>query len=473
MASECRNMFYENKKQETTELAIRLAEPLLCPKRHYLMSTSFHKLTMAVGGANTFHKWPTRSRAYFDRYEPRYKLVIINPAPFSWLRNIDVVSRTFAGMDPGTMSCVDLETVRSLIAETENDADIAIITTDEQPACKPGDNFGSDITRLALTYKVDRSTKEISLIVKRPFEDIGRRRVTECDAGFANERLWYLEMVEDLALDVVCRCWPMGDALILEDISTRGYTRGDRIAGLDHRQMTLSLKTLGRIHGAALSLKASNRTVYESYAGRMNETILARSKFGHALDMCIGENADLLEAIGMSSEAERLRLMSANTLYALMDEETSRRTNLNTICHGDYWANNLFFRYGSEGATDCRVLDFQTIREGPAAADIVTLLATNRRIEDEVSLIEKYLGAVRYAAGGSAFDPLDLAEQLNRFRSYGILIGLYYLPAVLMDEEYALAIARMDTRRMENARKALLARKEYKERLVDLVQRYL
>ncbi|KAJ8935739.1 hypothetical protein NQ314_012664 [Rhamnusium bicolor] len=52
-----------------------------------------------------------------------------------------------------------------------------------------------------------------------------------------------------------------------------------------------------------------------------------------------------------------------------------------TILHGDLWGNNFLYHYGNENSeiTDCKLIDFQTVKYGPPALDVLQFILTNTR----------------------------------------------------------------------------------------------
>lgn len=88
---------------------------------------------------------------------------------------------------------------------------------------------------------------------------------------------------------------------------------------------------------------------------------------------------DLLHMFALGAE------FAANT-------KSTRKSAYNTICHNDFWVNNMMLRWDEEGRPqDIKIVDFQTTHYNSAAIDLLFFLFTSVESDVLVADLDSFL----------------------------------------------------------------------------------
>merc|ERR1719323_2144341 len=130
-------------------------------------------------------------------------------------------------------------------------------------------------------------------------------------------------------------------------------------------------------------------------------------------------------------------------------------TPIDTCCHGDFWSNNIMFKYDAEGKVkDTVLVDFQLINYGHPAYDVLYLL---------------------YISADSQYEWENFQADLATYKTIGFVLATTLMPNVLSETQVE-AGGIMALREMQRKQAAELedennnASKEIKRRVVGLVE---
>ncbi|XP_046389667.1 uncharacterized protein LOC124158558 [Ischnura elegans] len=412
---------------------------------------------------------------------------------------------------------------KSLRAGLE-DPGLRVTGNDVRAATGKGENYVSIVYAARVTtVKKDgerdgKDEEEHHLIIKCLPSNKARRLMSN-NAEFFRKEVDMYEMVfpeyKRLAIGRgVTLPWPRhystlldgeGDYLVMDDLRVAGYVMTDRLAGLDPAHLGAALRALAKFHAFSYALQLKEPEVFRTKVyDRFPETMFAY-KSEEMMDMFIkqayGDTADAIREWG-----EPKHEMIADWMHAVKGTSVRQIIELLSpddpgavLNHGDFWVNNMLFRYPSgEGArepADVRLLDFQIARVCSPAADLSYLLATSitkvvREAHWEALLQNAYhdtfwetleaLGAKEIAKARSSelFTWPWLQSEMRRFLPFALCTSVTTATVVLAESSDA---PDMDTmtedqllgKDLNNPFAHLVKAKLYQERLRGLLDFFL
>lgn len=144
----------------------------------------------------------------------------------------------------------------------------------------------------------------------------------------------------------------------------------------------------------------------------------------------------------MEEKIWKLYVKGSNSLKEYKD-------TLNVIVHKDLWANNILFKYDGDKARNAVLLDFQCIRYGPPAFDVMSLLylTTSREFREryEATLLRYYHECFTESIDEMTknrltrlgYDEDAFLSWCEKARLFGMVVPLAIFPCTLMDPSAA------------------------------------
>ncbi|XP_046382525.1 uncharacterized protein LOC124153423 isoform X2 [Ischnura elegans] len=278
-----------------------------------------------------------------------------------------------------------------------------------------GENFGSAMTFANVKFRTRKGPKNVGVVIKCLQETEWHVEVMNIYALFDKEVEFYRKTMPAIAKfqtergmaqtscigELVPKCMfakAHGDEhiVITENLREKGYCMADRHRGLGLRHSIVALRTLGRFHAASLAMKilepgafweASRNSIREVNFIKGREKLFERFynqlAVGKIEALILSEvekgvdDADLL--LRVASVADRV----IKERFQLSQDILQRyREPLAVINHGDFWVNNIMYRYDKnvrkeEVPVAAKLLDFQMTRYGSPSLDLHTFLYTS------------------------------------------------------------------------------------------------
>ncbi|XP_063976365.1 uncharacterized protein LOC135162126 [Diachasmimorpha longicaudata] len=372
------------------------------------------------------------------------------------------------------------ELIRQIIKEHE--PNVEILQTNEEPGTRRGDNYTSLLYRLRLNGRKrlksgDCVPWETAVIYKVLPESQADREYYKSELLFRNEVAFYNHVwpaFEELQKDgrgvfggVAKVFIAQSNLIVMEDLKRKGYVMADRRTGLEIDRLKLVLKALAGFHALSLTLRDSRPEIFERLGNESNPEGIRegffrveneewyrqyyRVAFKNAITM-------VSESLPPEDECRRDDIMGKlkaflqeDVFFRRMCEQAATRGPLTVFCHGDCWTNNfLFHDQLASNAEPVYLVDFQLMRVGSLALDLVNLLylCTSAEIRQTqmTSLLRHYHSNLM-----SALDILNtgntrkdssvmwnlLNDEMRRYARFGLGLAIDMIPITTCDSNQA------------------------------------
>ncbi|XP_043490138.1 uncharacterized protein LOC122516416 [Polistes fuscatus] len=305
---------------------------------------------------------------------------------------------------------LSIEFLQNILRETKNDNSIRVIDVFSKPATAKGDNYSSDMYRVSVEFSSKQDDREvmnkISFIVKvAPSADTTQRKMIEQSKVFDTE----ISIMENLLKKMNDLVGPAHilsaqifyskkeypSFLVIEDLVPLGFRMADRQAGLDLPHCLCAMQGLARFHASNVAVceKEPNlKTLYTRgiYYCEQSSEITQFFTYG---------TKSLAEEVkkwpNFEKYGEKIDKISDKIYHETSKLIKYRDDEFNVINHGDFWVNNMMFRYNDEGKPiDHIFVDFQMCVYGSPAFDLLYFLSTstNNEVYDNYKdrLIDEY-----------------------------------------------------------------------------------
>jgi len=284
--------------------------------------------------------------------------------------------------------------------------------------------------------------------------------------------------------------------LVMENVKKRDFVMFDkmRILPLDH--FLLAMTNLGHFHGKWLAY----RWMLES--GQLaGEGVWSLDKFKSSLNTQKRAPEFVYKQLLNGTAKTTKKILELEGRQELIPNVThffnvTARAQLNmfmgnvvtpidTCCHGDFWSNNIMFKYDKDGNVNGTVLvDFQMINYGHPAYDVLYLLYISAdsqfRSQHMEECLSKYwetlnLYIEKFAPKNTKYTWEDFLKDLTTYKTIGFVLATTLMPNVLSETQVE-AGGIMALREMQRKQAAELAdsdntaAKEIKRRVVGLVE---
>jgi len=408
------------------------------------------------------------------------------------------------------------------------------------------DAFNSSICSLQVTAETKEGgngdetggtvkSQTFHFVIKSPPKASFIRMSHKLSKPFLNEVTWYLELVKQIALiekefdttefkmsslvpicyhaysnyywgeaSQTCQscpwfcCLPCRTAeegiLVMENVTKRGFKMFDKMKILPLDHFLLAMRNLAHFHGRWLAFR------WLGEAGKLPEGAWTPDCLKQTLDtqkrvpkflykqLLSGTEKTvmkILELEGKTEYSDRIRKFFRVTAQNQLDQFKGEVSSpIDTCCHGDFWSNNIMFKYNDEDKVEDTILvDFQLINYGHPAYDVLYLLYLSSDQEFRDVNMDKCLQHYwntfstyleKYSPEGVKYGWPEFMADIQVYKSIGFVLASTLLPNVLSDIQLE-AGGLMALRDMQRKQAAELAddskpsSREIKRRIIGLV----
>ncbi|XP_046660339.1 uncharacterized protein LOC124354138 [Homalodisca vitripennis] len=295
--------------------------------------------------------------------------------------------------------CTDFLT--ECLKHEENKQNIVVTKFEVSPAIPPGEQYASCPLRVKVEYKDNKESDHLhtlSLIIK---SEVSEGVVKEVVSSYGScESVFYKTFLPKANILLRINFIPKSifstnsSLIVLEDLEQEGFVMADKVTGLDFEHCCLYMEAMASLHAVALALHKEDPELVESL-GR--EKIYLNGLVGpegfKAMTVsglrCLVDYAETSETFNKYAGLIRDILGSIwdMTIKAI---HSSRESPIKTLNHGDPWTNNLMFKYNNEDKpSEMRLLDFQMMRYGSPANDLVFFIWSSANDDVRTSRLDE------------------------------------------------------------------------------------
>ncbi|XP_057322277.1 uncharacterized protein LOC130665746 [Microplitis mediator] len=294
------------------------------------------------------------------------------------------------------------ELIRDLISKDE--PEVEILSLDEEPGSGRGDNYTSMLYRMRVNGRKRLKSGELvawntAIIYKVLPESKARREAFKSESLFKNEVVFYNKVWPALnelqtgkkVFGGVAKIYvARSDLIAMEDLKIRGFVMADRRQGLELNRLKLVLKALAGFHALSLTLRDLRPEVFERLADENDPESIREGLFRleyedwyrHYYRVAVKNAITMVsEALPIQHEHKRNEVLGKlqnflheDVFFHTMCELASTRGPFTVFCHGDCWTNNFLFSESDTDEEAVYLVDFQLLRVGSLALDLVNLL---------------------------------------------------------------------------------------------------
>jgi hypothetical protein len=277
-----------------------------------------------------------------------------------------------------------------------------------------GNGMVADSLRLTLTWDRETGAPQ-SVVAKVPAAEEINRVTAAATRTYLLEAAFYRELADSLSVcRPICHHARYDDVtgnyvVLLEDLAPA--RAGDQIAGCTVDEAARVIPELAALHGP----RWGDPSLLElDWLGRPDEE--SANGFNQLVQMLY---PGFVERYGERVEPDVAAL--AQRFVAVLDRYLAHRPMPWTVVHGDFRLDNLMF-----GGDRVAVLDWQTVRLGPAMSDVAYFIGSALQPDDrranEEALVREYHAALAAAGGRIEWD--DCWRGYRRHGFDGLLMGI-------------------------------------------------
>ncbi|XP_062556228.1 uncharacterized protein LOC134221062 [Armigeres subalbatus] len=164
--------------------------------------------------------------------------------------------------------------------------------------------------------------------------------------------------------------------MVLEDLTVRGYSVENQQLGLNLEQSKMAIEKLAFFHAASAVLIDENPEDYTKFAkGTFHADYKDKLKYFSDALTAVVDNASEL---GIDSNvAIKLKTLPIKTIQKAIDSYGSDFYGLKVLNHGDFWTNNIMYKYKNNELVDAIFVDYQNCVIGSPIIDLTYFLTSS------------------------------------------------------------------------------------------------
>ncbi|XP_043467579.1 uncharacterized protein LOC122501882 [Leptopilina heterotoma] len=365
-------------------------------------------------------------------------------------------------MAQGTLSWLNQDFLEKALRKGENDDSIQVHDIFTKAATDKGDNYTSQMIRatIDLSRKVGcrNVTEKKSLIIKVVPDEKKTRELVEKAGLFGTEMIMLIETLPKMN-EIQGNIKPFNakgyyiqksdpPLLVFDDLAPMGFRMANRQAGLDIDHSLMALRSLARFHACSIAVCEKEPKTKEIYnKGMFNSAHGPEMSqfFNSSVKALAKEMANWSE---FDPEISEKLLKLSEVIYTKGIEACElKKDEFHVINHGDFWVNNMLFRYDNHGKViDQIFVDFQLCVYGTPAIDLHYFLNTSvsqEVYEDSMELLlTEYVNSLSnwMQLSGCKTEPISLEglkKVLKEREIFGLIASVTVLPIVLVNKDDA------------------------------------
>ncbi|XP_075211947.1 uncharacterized protein LOC142319020 [Lycorma delicatula] len=345
--------------------------------------------------------------------------------------------------------------IRTALQNDENTKNIISIEKMEVDTPVPVGNNGTClIIRVQAFYfiKDEKDVQKISFILKAPMKSELHEFISE-GGVYQKESMIYSELVpkyksmfKDVSPDLFAKSFysTEKDVVILEDLKVKGYMMADKAKQLSFEECAVALSSLAIFHAASVKLYETEPELIKKVSVEILFREDTKEYFTGITEGFIHRAGDEFEKHPeLRKYVESIRKVEKRIFDELVQLCKPKESEFNVLNHGDFWTNNMMFKYIDNKPVHVIPIDLQACRYATPALDIVYFMYSSAkeevRTEKYDDLLNIYLNKLnKYLEIFRSEKRLNITELKNAIDECGILavqVTIAFLPFFLVDSD--------------------------------------
>uniref|UniRef100_A0A1B6MRQ6 CHK kinase-like domain-containing protein n=1 Tax=Graphocephala atropunctata TaxID=36148 RepID=A0A1B6MRQ6_9HEMI len=313
-----------------------------------------------------------------------------------------------------------------LESDEDNKEKVVITGYNVGPGVPPGNNYGSSILRVKVTYKklFDSTEHLVSLIIKAPLVDgaFVEQYGDVLKESFEKEPKYYNEFIREsyklMVHNIVPKNYksPYPLSVVLEDLKESGFTMVDRRDLLDFNHCELYVRASAKLHALSIVVHKTQPDIIESLA-KKSPVVDEKSRIvfkGLISNLFKCMAAFIEDQEGYKEFDDFFRDVSENDkFYCVYEEVEKSKRKLTAVIQGDPWSTNMMFKYNKLGEViDVKLFDFQSLIFTSPVRELVTFVWTSAKPEVRENRLDELYQLYCDSLNGT-FEQLGCSERLS------------------------------------------------------------
>ncbi|KAG5678867.1 hypothetical protein PVAND_008498 [Polypedilum vanderplanki] len=251
------------------------------------------------------------------------------------------------------------------------------------------ENYASSVYRVKIKIKLNESQeiKNIDVILKVSIENsendeykvFPRERFVYEEILSNFEKIWFEKSGEKIQFG------PQGlkfttdpyEIIVLDDLKANGYVMLDRKVGLNVQQTKILLSKIAKFHSLS-ALRYQKEGILNELLNRSSAPMDVNSDYGKSFVRMFLELIKALERFGdCEIYVEKFKKFDTTTVFNSMNDDSPLKCSFRVLNHGDFWINNIMYKFVENEAVDVLLVDFQLCVWGSPWIDLFNILLTS------------------------------------------------------------------------------------------------
>lgn len=255
--------------------------------------------------------------------------------------------------------------LENVLRQYEKDDEIKVIGFSSRSAVPKGGNYVGLLLRVQVNYvhiqqQGDDVKKTKSLVVKTALLSEETAKVLEEFGVLEKEMLMYTNVLPlytnllaangdtDQLFPATIFTDSKTQTIIMEDLKDRGYQTADRHKGLDVNHMKIAISKLSKLHACSMVLEQEKRINLKNFQrGQIGKSGGVWNDWYTSMMNAMVDEIKTWE--GYEVYVKKLERLRSTFIEQAADMFDDIDTFPKVLIHGDYWINNMMFRYDENG----------------------------------------------------------------------------------------------------------------------------
>lgn len=315
--------------------------------------------------------------------------------------------------------------------------------------------FLSLTEKLCIKYKTDGQEEELHVFIKKVPASTYHRNMVTSNGAFRKEVLLFDKFLNELIDKVdgnpipTCYLGRPDDVLVLKDLSHEGFSNVPLLKTFSVDHCSKALESLAKLHAASLIFETKQGCKISEHIPLLLEETVFTDDDNHISRKAVMVGFKALRRLRskyLPHYDDELTEKVFKFLFNLHEKMKPSTKYPNVISHSDLWANNIMFRYNSEGkVAEACIIDFQLAGYRPLMYDVLMLLyaCTDQQLRGmhQSHLLEHYYSSLSKemeSEGTQLSKLLPHSEFETMYRDFRpVILGIVpqFLHFVLMPDE--------------------------------------